>query len=85
VDFFHVNTEAFILRVWLERREIKNAFPHWRGMIEHVSTGERRYFNHINDIPKLIKPFLKTPSNELDPRESVGQRLKRIIYCRKKR
>jgi hypothetical protein len=85
VDLFEVNTQTFILRLWLERREVKNALPHWRGMIEHVPTGERRYFDRINDIPKLIKLFLKGAGKELHPHKSVGQWLKQIIYYRKKR
>ena len=38
-------TYAFILRIWQEPREIENAAPEWRAMIEHVQTGKRRYLS----------------------------------------
>jgi len=82
---FKLNTHSFILRIWLERREIKNAFPHWRGTIEHVATGERRAFNRIDEIPKLIKTFLKSPDRDTVHRESIGQWLNQLIFFWKKR
>jgi hypothetical protein len=81
---FKLNTHSFILRIWLERREIKNAFPHWRGTIEHVATGEQRSFNRIDEIPRLIKPFLKSPGSDAVPRKSIGRWLKQLIFFWKK-
>jgi hypothetical protein len=54
-------------------------------MIEHVATGEQRYFNRIDEIPRLIKPFLKTPANDMAPRKSARQWLKQLIIFWKKR
>jgi hypothetical protein len=70
------NTQVFILRFWLERREVEGAEQFWRGMIEHVPTGERRYFNRIAEIPKIIKLFLKASDVNLDQRKSIWRWLK---------
>jgi hypothetical protein len=53
-------------------------------MIEHVATGEQRYFNRIDEIPKLIKPFLKSSGNDPVPRKSIRQWLKKMILFWKK-
>jgi len=52
-------THSFIVRIWLESREIKGKAPEWRGMIEHVTSGDRHYFQDIAHIPILMEPYLK--------------------------
>jgi hypothetical protein len=52
------STQVFIVRVWLEPREIDGAPIAWRGVIEHVPSGERRYVRDLDDIPANIAPFL---------------------------
>ena len=47
MDLFETNTHVFIVRFWLEPREIENAEPEWRGVIEHVESGERRFFQNL--------------------------------------
>jgi hypothetical protein len=56
---FEDNTQVFIVRVWLERREIEGAKVKWRGVIEHVPSGERRYLKDLDDILVFIRPYLK--------------------------
>jgi len=82
VDQFEGNTQSFILRIWLEHREIKPAFSHWRGVIEHVPTGKRHYFDQIDEIPGIIRFFLKTPFVVLEQRKSIWQGLKKFILFR---
>lgn len=41
---------VFILRLWREPREIEGADPEWRGVIEHLKTGERRYWTGFDDM-----------------------------------
>jgi hypothetical protein len=48
------NTQVFILRVWRETREIEGAAPEWRGVIEHVPSGERRYFKNLDELVDLM-------------------------------
>lgn len=77
MNLFEANTQVFILRIWLEPREIEGAVQEWRGMIEHVPTGERRYFRQIEDISKLILPYLQelgltTAKQTLDWRDVIS-------------
>lgn len=51
-------THVFIVRLWCEPREIEGASPEWRGVIEHVPTGRRHFFRHMDDIPAFIASFL---------------------------
>jgi hypothetical protein len=53
------NTRVFIVRIWFETREIKDAPPAWRGMIEHVPTGKRRYFADLSDLTAFIESFVE--------------------------
>lgn len=54
------NSAAFIVRVWLEHREIKDAPVAWRGSIEHVASGKTRYLKDLDEIVGFIRPFLAT-------------------------
>lgn len=45
-----IRAESFVVRIWLERREIIGALPVWRGMIEHVASGKRQYFIDLDSI-----------------------------------
>ena len=80
MDLFEEKTQVFILRFWLEPREIEGAQQFWRGMIEYVPTGERRYFHRIDEIPKIIIPFLKISDMNLDQPKSLRQWLKQVIF-----
>ena len=75
VDLFEARTKTFILRFWIEPREMSNAAFQWRGMIEHIPSGERHYFYRFEDLPKLILPYLKEMENNLNPRKSIWRRL----------
>lgn len=48
-------THAFILRFWLEPRTTEGVEPIWRGVIEHVPTGQRRY---VKDVDELVLFFI---------------------------
>ncbi len=54
---------AFVLRFWFERREIEGAVPIWRGVIEHIPSGERHYFEKLDELPSILTPYLN--SNKL--------------------
>jgi hypothetical protein len=44
-------------------------------MIEHIPSGERHYFHRIEDLPKLILPYLSETETNFSPRKSLWQRL----------
>lgn len=56
---FEDNTHVFIVRVWLERREIQDAHAEWRWAIEHVPTGARRYFRDLEQACAFIAAYLE--------------------------
>ena len=54
------NAAAYIVRVWLEHREVEDAPVEWRGSIEHVGSGQVKYLTQLNEIERFIRPFLRT-------------------------
>jgi len=56
---FEADTHAFIVRIWLERREAAGKRAEWRGVIEHVRSGERCYLKNLQDITTFIMPYLE--------------------------
>lgn len=52
-------TEAFVVRVWLERREIADAPPQWRGVVEHVTSGKRKYFIDLDTIVLFMAEYMR--------------------------
>ena len=43
-------SHAFIVRVWVEPREILGASPQWRGSVQEVFSGEQRYFDSFEQM-----------------------------------
>jgi len=41
---------SFLVRVWIEPREDPNAILEWRGMIQDVMSGERKYFKKFDEM-----------------------------------
>ena len=53
-------TQVFIVRIWVEPCESgHDRVPEWRGSIEHVPGGERRYFHNLRAIRAFIVPYLE--------------------------
>jgi hypothetical protein len=52
------NTHAFIVRFWLEPREIQGEKPLWRGVIEHVPSGRKLYLKGLDEITAFIGYYL---------------------------
>ena len=52
-------SHTFIARFWLEPREIKDARPIWRGVVEHVASGQRRYLEDLDEIKEFIAVHLQ--------------------------
>lgn len=55
---FEEGRHVFIVRIRREAREIPDAPPEWRGMIEYMPTGERRYFRDLNEITAFVGRFV---------------------------
>lgn len=60
MTLFEDRTDVFILRMWLESREVASAGPEWRGVIIHVESGQRQYINAASEILGFLKPYMDT-------------------------
>jgi len=54
---------AFIVRIWMETRELKDAEPIWRGVIEHVEIGgvehvKPVYFDRLDKMRSYFANYL---------------------------
>jgi hypothetical protein len=47
--------DIFIVRVWREPRESADAPVECRGVAEHLRSGQRRFFRHIDDLDDFIR------------------------------
>ena len=56
---FEENTHAFVVRIWLEPREIEDAPLEWRGLIEHVQSRNHRSLKDLDGIIAFITPYLE--------------------------
>ena len=52
-------SHTFIARFWLEPREIKDAKPIWRGVVEHVASGQKRYLEDLEAVKAFIAVYLQ--------------------------
>jgi len=59
VKFTKEITHAFIVRIWIEPRELKDAELIWRGVIEHVEGDERVYFDHLDKVSAYFAKYLE--------------------------
>ena len=48
------HTHVFVVRIWFEEREIEDAPPEWRGVIEHMSTQEKVYFRSLQKMIEFV-------------------------------
>ncbi len=52
-------TAVFIVRIWCERGDGPSPAPEWRGSVEHVQTGARAFFRHLDVVLDFMKPHLE--------------------------
>ena len=61
---------AFIVRIWMETRELKDAEPIWRDVIEHVGSGARIYFDRLEQIAIHVLPYIEAMGGKVDKSKS---------------
>ena len=61
------NHHLFVVRMWWEAGD-GGAAGEWRGSVEHVPSGEKRYFRDCNALPTFITARLAVK----DENESAG-------------
>jgi hypothetical protein len=52
-------TAVFIVRIWREHGDADSAVAEWRGTVEHVESGQRGFFRHLDLILEFMKPHLR--------------------------
>jgi len=43
-------SHTYVVRIWEERRDVADAPSTWRGRVDDVRTGVRRYFTTLDDL-----------------------------------
>ena len=61
---------SFIVRIWIEPREIAGEPAEWKGMIQHVVTGRRSYFTSLEQLSAFICTEAALDSPDVCARES---------------
>ncbi|PKN92464.1 MAG: hypothetical protein CVU44_15125 [Chloroflexi bacterium HGW-Chloroflexi-6] len=46
---------SFIVRIWVEPRENADEQTAWRGMVQHVVSGEQTYFQTFEEMVAFMK------------------------------
>ena len=78
MSLYRDHTQTFIIRIWREPREIEGRLPEWRGVIEHVASGQRCYLTATSDISRFILPYLITMGVKLPLYLRLARWFKRI-------
>ena len=59
------STQAFIVRIWLEPREQKDAQPLWRGVIEHIDDRKSVYFIDLDQAVAYFASVIEAMGGKL--------------------
>lgn len=58
-------TQAFIVRIWIESRDKKDAAPIWRGVIEPVSDGKPMYFINLDQVIAYLAAMIEAMGGKI--------------------
>lgn len=78
---FGENSHVFVIRAWLEPREIPGRSPEWRFSVEHIESGDRRYVLNVSSVVGFMERHLSGARWA----DSWWQRLKRRFAQRMRR
>jgi hypothetical protein len=60
---------SFIVRLWAESREIADERPVWRGLVQHVLSGEQTYFQTFEEMVSFMKQLIESNINRIQDME----------------
>ncbi len=66
---FEDNTHVFIVRIWSEPREIEDAPVEWRGVVEHLFSGDKHYLKDLAEIITFIAQHTEELQVEIEPNQ----------------
>ena len=58
MDIRETESHSFIVKIWREETAEEAGEAMWRGHITHVPSGQRRYFQALDDVSHFIAPYL---------------------------
>jgi len=70
-------TAVFIVRIWCERGDDSAPLPEWRGSVEHVQTGKRTFFRHLEAVQEFMRPHLETLG--IDAQQRFWERISSVM------
>jgi hypothetical protein len=73
---FETETQVFVVRFWLETREIEGKKRIWRGVIEHLASGNRRYVKKPQEIISFLEQYRGKLETQQSPVQRASERLK---------
>lgn len=66
--------DTFVIRIWCEHSEQESVKPQFRGVIEHVISGQRQYLIDTQAINQFIQNHLPhKPNNSTNKSHSISQ------------
>jgi hypothetical protein len=69
---------SFILKVWLEEDTEEAACATWRGQITHVTNGDQRYLQDLDEIRAFVALYLEEMGIKVTYRWPVRECLRRL-------
>lgn len=82
---FEEGTHSFVIRIWRERRESKGVKPLWRGVIEHVPSGEQYPVKELDEIIVFIAVYLEEMGVKFEGRSAFRRWLEKQGWSRNRR
>lgn len=65
---------TFVIRIWCEHSEQESVKPQFRGVVEHVFSGQRQYIANTQSISEFIQNHLPNASNKkIDEPHTINQ------------
>jgi hypothetical protein len=69
LDAFEARIQSFVVKIWLEEDAQTDRSARWRGSITHVPSGNRRYFQDLDEIRTTISPYLEAMGVDMTARK----------------
>ncbi len=60
-------SHTFVVRIWEERRDVAGAPSTWRGRVDDVRSGVRRYFTTLDDLVTYLSSQSGMDGNASEP------------------
>lgn len=73
-------THVFIVRLWRESEEVDDSKTLWRGVIEHVPSGERRYLANPSEIWVFMAVYINDMGMIPGGRPQLGKWLRGLRF-----